>query len=229
MISIDFQVGWRFIRQGCHFLLVPPAPLSNFPTGARHWWTVVHHPEMAGWCTTALQQWISFIFCECPGLGTSINFHFAQRSIRNIEIWQEVKQRSCKVAVQFFFTRLWTRQSFCFSMFFSELFFSIYISFCLPNHNFLLWPSYEQTQLPWFLWSMLLQYKVRREENEDVWSHTLTSQLNACTPKCCWVSIWSFLFMMRGQETRQETASWIDGCDQIPINHDIRYLYWCLR
>lgn len=119
----------------------------------------------------------------------------------------------------FFFTRLWTRPSFCFP----ELFFSIYISFCLPNHNFLLWPSCEQTQCCNRKW------REKKMKMFDSTSSPLNWMLTFQSVMCCLGSILLLLlFMMRCQETRQETISRIDGGGQTPImTLDFYIDVWC--
>lgn len=121
------QVSWRFIL-GTRIL-------------ARHWWTVVHHPEMAGWCTMALQETACFV----PRPGRKIY----QFSFRPQDRWKkgnttrsQANKHLVRLYRRVFFTRLWTRPSFCFRFFIPNYSFpSIFHS-----ANFLLWPSCEQTQ-----------------------------------------------------------------------------------
>lgn len=165
-------------------------------------------------------------FCECPGLvGRSINFHFALKDRWNR--WkkrkydkkiQEVKQTSWKVAPQVF---LYPFVNPAVVLFPRTILFHLY--FILPS----------KSQLPFMtkLWTnTMLQSKVTREENEDVWFHIFTSQLNAYISKCYVLFRFnSVAFVVYDEVPRnpprnnQSNRRWWPN-----TNHDTRFLHWCL-
>ena len=189
-----------------------PSQLEVSPLPARHWWTVVHHPEMAGWCTMALQE--IHVFAKAQAWEEDGSIFISP--LRTVET---VKKKGNTTRSQANILEGCTAGVFLYPfvnpavvLFPRTILFHLY--FILPS----------KSQLPFMtkLWTnTMLQSKVTREENEDAWFHIFTSQLNACISKC-------YVFMMRCQETRQETISRIDGGGQTPImTLDFYIDVWC--